>query len=79
MSDKIKFKLSRTGVRALMQSAEAEQMCASYANRAVAQLGPGYEASTHKGKTRANASVMATTYATRKANMEDNTILKALR
>lgn len=75
---KFKFELNRAGVRELMQSSEMMTICEQYANNAVAQLGDGYEASTYTGKTRVNASVVATTYAARKENSETNSILKAV-
>lgn len=73
-----KFELNTAGVRELMQSSEMMAICEQYASNAVAQLGDGYEVSTYTGKTRVNASVVATTYAARKENSETNSILKAV-
>lgn len=73
-----KFELNTAGVRELMQSSEMMAICEQYANNAVAQLGDGYEASTYTGKTRVNASVIATSYEARKENSENNSILKAV-
>lgn len=75
---KFKFELNTAGVRELMQSSEMMAICEQYANNAVAQLGDGYEASTYTGKTRVNASVIATSYEARKENSENNSILKAV-
>jgi hypothetical protein len=74
----VKFELNREGVRELLQSPEMLAVCEEYANNAVAQLGEGYEASTYVGKSRVNASVIATTYKARKENSETNSILKAV-
>lgn len=73
-----KFELNPAGVRELMQSPEMMAICEQYANNALAQLGDGYEVSTYVGKTRVNASVMATSFAARKENSETNSILKAV-
>jgi len=75
---KFKFELNKDGVRELLQSSEMMAICEGYAQNAVAVLGDGYEASTYVGKTRVNASVIATTYAAKKENSETNSILKAV-
>lgn len=75
---KFKFELNRAGVKELMQSAEMMDICKGYADNAVASLGDGYEVSTHTGKTRVNASVIATSYEAIKENSETNSILKAV-
>ena len=73
-----KFELNTAGVRELLQSSEMMSICEQYANNAVAALGDGYEMSTYVGKTRVNASVMAVSYAAKKENLENNSILKAV-
>lgn len=73
-----KFELNHDGVRELMQSPEMMAICKGYADSAVASLGEGYEASSYTGKTRVNASVIATTYKAKKENSETNSILKAV-
>lgn len=75
---RVKFELNREGVRELLQSPEIESVVKSYADKARSRLGEGYEVTTHKGATRVNASIAATTYQTRKDNLENNTLLKAL-
>lgn len=75
---KFKFELNQSGVRELMQSSEMKAICEKYANNALNILGEGYEVTTHTGRTRVNASVMATTYEARKENSENNSILKAV-
>ena len=75
---KFKFELNTAGVRELMQSSEMMDVCKQYADNALSSLGDGYEVSTYVGKTRVNASVIATTYAAKKENAENNSILKAV-
>lgn len=73
-----KFELNQSGVRELLQSSEMMAICKGYADNALASLGDGYEVSTYVGKSRVNASVIATTYAAKKENSETNSILKAV-
>jgi hypothetical protein len=75
---KVKFELNRNGVRELLKSPEMMAVCQGYANRALSSLGDGYEVSTMTGRNRVNAEVRAETFAARKENLENNTILKAL-
>ena len=75
---KVKIELNREGVRELLQSQAMMDVCTTYANRALNQLGSGYELTTLVGKTRVNAEIAANSYAARKANLQDNSILKAL-
>ena len=73
-----KFALNQSGVTELLQSSEMMAICKGYADNALASLGDGYEVSTYVGKSRVNASVIATTYAAKKENTETNSILKAV-
>lgn len=75
---KVKFELNREGVKELLLSSEMENVCKSYADKARSSLGEGYEVTTHRGSSRVNASIAATTYQTRKDNLENNTLLKAV-
>lgn len=75
---KMTIRLDRAGVRELLRSEEAVEICESYANRAVAQLGEGYEVTTFRGRNRANASVKAESPKAVKENLKNNTILKAV-
>ena len=74
---KVKFKLNRQGVRQMLQSQEALNVCLEQANEIQARVGDGYEVTTHVGKTRVNASVHAATYEAQRDNYENNTLLKA--
>lgn len=78
MSSKIKVELNSSGIRKLLRSDDMENTCLKYANKAVQQLGPGYEASSYKGQGRVNASVAAVTPEAIAENEEDNRVIKAV-
>lgn len=75
---KLKFELNREGVKELLRSKEMMDVCREYANNALGKLGDGYEVTTHTGSNRVNAQVAAVTYAAKKENLSDNTIIKAV-
>ena len=75
---KVDFELNREGVRELMLSDEMTSGLESLAAAALAKLGEGYSMNTHKGQNRVNVEVSADTFAARKENATDNTILKAV-
>ena len=52
-----------------------EEKATGIRNRA----GEGYKQDTYVGKTRANAMVYADSYAAKRDNMKNNTLLKAVR
>ena len=74
----VKFELNSNGVRELLRSPEMMNICLDYAQKAQQSLGDGYEVTTHTGKTRVNAMVSAESYAAKRENLKDNTILKAV-
>lgn len=76
---KIKFKLNRQGVRELMQSPSMQSVLIEYAGKALNRLGEGYKSDLHIGKNRANAMVYADSYKAKRDNLENNSILKAVR
>ena len=76
---KFKFVLNRTGVRQLMQSEEMQNILKEKADASLNRLGNGYKKDIHIGKNRANAMVWAETYQAKKENLENNSILKAVR
>lgn len=75
---KVKFELNREGVRELLRSKEMMDICSEYANSAAARLGDGYEVSTHTGANRVNAQVSAETFAAKRDNLKNNSIIKAV-
>lgn len=76
---KVEIKLNSSGVRDLLRSQEMKALCEEHANNALNKLGPGYTVTSMTGKNRVNASIYAETYQAKKDNMENNSILKALR
>lgn len=76
---KVKVVLKRTGVKELLRSDEMMAVCKEYADNAMGKLGDGYEVTTHVGPSRVNASIGTSNYDAMRENMENNSILKALR
>lgn len=76
---KIKFKLNRKGVAELMKSAAMQEVLQEYATGIRNRCGDGYTQDIYVGKNRANAMVSAETYKAKSDNLENNTILKAVR
>ena len=79
MANNVRFELNRDGVRELLRSPEMMNVCLGYANSALSSLGSGYTVTSMTGTNRVNAEVSAETYAAKKDNSDNNTILKALR
>lgn len=76
---KMKFKLNRAGVRELLKSGEMMGICQEHASQIAARAGEGYETSTYTGVNRVNASVKASTPEAVRDNLENNTLLKAVK
>ncbi|MDB1709506.1 hypothetical protein AB1I55_10520 [Enterococcus entomosocium] len=76
---KMKFKLNRSGVAALMKSNQMQGVLEEKATGVRNRAGEGYKQDVYVGKTRANAMVYADTYQAKKDNMKNNTLLKAVR
>lgn len=74
---KMRFELNREGVAALMRSGEMQSVLVSHANGIRNRAGDGYD--VHVGPRRANVSVMTGTDAAARDNMDNNTLLKAVR
>lgn len=74
-----RFKLDRKGVRALLQSEEMMGVCQEHAQQIAKRAGEGYEVTTHTGRTRVNASVKPLTREAWVDNMQNNSLLKAVR
>lgn len=74
-----KFKLNRSGVAALLKSAEMQKVLSDKATAIRNRCGDGYEQDIHVGKNRANAMVSAVTHQAKSDNLKNNTILKAVR
>ena len=76
---KMKFKLNRSGVAALMKSNQMQGVLEENSTGVRNRAGEGYKQDIYVGKTRANAMVYADTYQAKKDNMKNNTLLKAVR
>lgn len=76
---KNKFKLDYKGVGELLKSEPMQKVLSDYATNIRNRCGDGYEQDIYVGKNRANAMVSATTYQAKKDNMDNNTLLKAVR
>lgn len=76
---KVKFKLNRSGVAELMRSSAMQAVLREYATGISNRCGDGYTQDIYIGKNRANAMVSAETYEAKRDNLENNTILKAVR
>ena len=74
-----KIKLNHRGVKELLRSEEMMAVCKEHADKALNKLGDGYEVTTYTGTTRVNASIGTASYEAMRDNMENNSILKALR
>ena len=76
---KVKIKLNRSGVRDLLKSDEMKKNCESHAEAIRKRCGDGYEMDSYSGNTRVNAMVWAESGKARKDNLENKTLLKAVR
>ena len=76
---KSKFKLNYAGVGQLLKSAEMQKVLEEKATAVKNRCGDGYEQDIYVGKNRANAMVYPDSYAAKRDNMKNNTILKAVR
>lgn len=79
MSKKFEFKLNPDGVRQLLKSDEMMSVCQTYANGMKSSAGDGYATSPYRGRNRVNVSVYAKTSKAAQDNLDNNTLLKAVR
>ncbi|HJB24221.1 MAG TPA: hypothetical protein H9946_08765 [Candidatus Jeotgalibaca pullicola] len=73
------FKLNYAGVGQLLKSAEMQNVLEEKATAIKNRCGDGYGQDIYVGKNRANAMVYPDSYAAKRDNMKNNTILKAVR
>lgn len=76
---KFKFVLNKAGVRELMKSEEMQGILKDKADGALSSLGEGYKSDAYVGRNRANAMVYADSYQAKRDNLENNSILRAVR
>ena len=74
-----KFELNRKGVSELMKSDGMQEVLNNHASAIRKRCGDGYEQDIFVGKNRANAMVSAGTAKAKKDNLNNNTLLKAVK
>lgn len=75
----IKVVLNREGVRELLKSPEMQSICHELAQGIADRAGEGYTVSDYVGTNRCNSSVIAETKENIQDNLDNNTLLKALK
>ena len=75
---KVKFKKNPAGVRELLNSGAMEKIVAQHAARIAKTAGAGYESTTFQAGTRVVGKAYADTWAAKRDNAKNNTLLKAL-
>lgn len=76
---KVKVVLNGAGVRALLKSAEMEKCIADQANAIQGRCGSGYATDTKQMGTRVIASVYTDDSKAYKDNLDNNTLLRAMK
>jgi len=77
-SGKIRIDINSEGIQALLKSAGVEADLRARAARIAAAAGPGMEAGSRIGKTRARASVVTASRKAMKAEAENRALTRAL-
>ena len=75
---KVRFELNREGVAELMKSDAMQRILREKAKQVESAAGEGFQMEEQIGKFRAVARVRANSYAARRKNSHENTLLKAL-
>lgn len=76
---KVRIELNSAGVQELLKGSSMQSVLSEHARAISGNAGEGYSQDIYVGKTRANAMVYADTYQAKKDNLENNTLLKAVR
>ena len=79
MANKVEVKLNFAGVGELLRSKEVKDACKTHASKIQSRCGDGYKTGDFMGSDRVKATVYPETNAARNDNLENNTILKALK
>lgn len=79
MAQNFKFVLDTAGVRELLRSPEVSNMIDGKVKEIARRAGDGYETNTMTGKNRIQGRVYAESKEAQKDNMDNNTLLKAVR
>lgn len=79
MSSRVKIKLNKAGVRELLRSSEAQQICMEEASRIQSNAGEGFEVGERNYPERKGAAVYPATDKAYYHNLKHNTLLKAMK
>lgn len=76
---KVKFKLNRSGVRDLLNSDSMKELIGGKASEIASRAGVGYASNTHYSGQRIIGTAYAEDAEAKRDNLENNTLLKAVR
>lgn len=76
---KMRFDLNTAGVRELLKSDAMKQICREHASGILNRVGEGYVMEDRSYPERAGAAVRVDSYEAYRDNLENNTLLKAVR
>lgn len=79
MNKTFRFELNRQGVGELLKSKDMERVLDGYAQGVSARAGEGYRSGAYQGSDRVKVNVWPETPEARQDNLENNTLLKAVR
>lgn len=74
----IRIELNKDEVRAWLKSEEMQSMLNQVANDVATRAGDGYQTGSMISSDRVKATVYTASYAARRDNLENNTLLKSL-
>ena len=77
MSKDVWVELDDAGMQAFLKGPEVQSVLVSYASQVKDRAGDGYD--IHIGRYRANVSVVTATEGSEQDNLDNNTLLKAVR
>jgi hypothetical protein len=78
VGNSIRVEVNDAGIRALLKSPEVQAMLKAKADRIAAAAGPGMEATSWTGRTRARASVITATAKARRAEATNRSLTRAI-
>jgi hypothetical protein len=78
VGNSIRIDVNDAGIRALLKSPEVQAMLKAKADRIAAAAGPGMEATSWAGRTRARASVITATAKARRAEATNRSLTRAI-
>lgn len=76
---KMRFKLNKSGVKELLKSDAMKAVCREHAAGIQQRCGPGYVVEDRNYPERSGAAVRVDSYEAYRDNLDNNTLLKAVR